>query len=684
MAGESVRLRLGVDTGGTFTDCVSVDLDSGAVAVEKVPTHPEQPQLAILDGVQRLASRASQTPDVESVVYGTTIATNAVITGDYARIGLITTRGARDVIEVGTQQRPKLYNLRQQPVPVLVPRDLRIEVSGRLAADGTEIEPLDPDEVRAAIQSLTNRGVQAFAVAGLFSFINGSHERTIAELICELESEAYVGCSSVVSQEPREYQRMATTTVNAALSPRIGPYVSALAVDLAKQVPGARLFVMQSNGGIATAERSGGEAAHQLILSGPAAGVIGASAAAAQVDSPHCVSFDVGGTSADIGMVVGGRARTAIAMALPSGLPCVTPHVEVTTIGAGGGSIARVDAGGSLTVGPESAGAAPGPACYAQGGTAPTVTDAHLVLGRLPEAGLIGGGLSLRRDLAEQAITGVAADLDIGLEAAALGILSVLEENMAGAIRSAAAAHGDDLREFVLVAGGGAGPLHAAGIAATLGMRAALIPRHPGLLSAIGLLGAAVRHDFRAPLLADEAIPKREIESRFAELSARAHAAMDADGITKEDRGLEYAVDVRYFGQAYSLQVAVDPAAPEALEQDFHIQHERTFGHAAEDAPIETVAVRVAALGHRPVNPRFGDLASEGGSQRGTRDVYFDAEQGPEPADVFNRGQLATGQIISGPAIVEQLDTTTLVPPDFVAVVHPSGSLLVSREQSDG
>jgi N-methylhydantoinase A len=651
--------RVGVDTGGTFTDCVLVDYAGHRVVIAKVPSEPSQPQDAILAGVRELAAGP-----VESVTHGTTIATNAVITGDVARVGLITTRGFRDVLEIGTQQRGKLYDLRQRPRPPMVTRDLRLEVGGRIAATGEEIEPLDRAEIEAVVDRLLDAGVEAIAIAGLFSFLNPAHERIVQDVVRERAPELYVGRSSEISQEPREYPRFATAAVNAALAPRIDPYVRRLEASL-----DSPLFVMQSNGGIATADRSVGERVHQLILSGPAAGVAGAAREAQACGYQDCITFDVGGTSADIGVVLGGAPRTATEMTLPNGVPCTLANIEIETIGAGGGSIAWIDPGGALNVGPQSAGAEPGPACYGRGGTAPTATDAHLVLGRLPGA-LIGGELPLDAALARDALAGLARELGTTVEAAASGALAVLEANMAGAMRRAAARHGDDLRDFVLVAGGGAGPLHAASIMLELGMPAAIVPRHPGLLSALGLLAAHIRHDLTAPLVGADP------GEAFAALEAQAAAALDGDRVAADARRLERSLDIRYLGQEYAVRVPVAADEPTAAAVErFHGLHERTFGHSAPGEPTELVAARVVAIGLREMPRLRPELPETPGAPRDTRPVQF--ADAPVDAAVWDRAGLAAGQVVHGPAVIEQLDATTVVPPGCTATVHESSALIL-------
>ena len=671
--------RIGVDTGGTFTDCVLIDYDTHRITVAKVPTTPHEPQAAILAGVERLR-RSSSAPEgpIESITHGTTIATNCVITGDLARVGLITTPGFRDVLEIGTQMRPALYDLHQVARAPLVPRELRVEVPGRLAADGSEVEPLDAEAVDRAVRALVEHNVDAVAIACLFSFRNGAHETTIQRLVADVAPDLYVNRASAISREPREYPRFASAAINAGLAPRVDPYIRGLEIQMRAQDARTRLYVMQSNGGLATAERSVGANVHQLILSGPAAGVIGGAREARGCGYEDCVTFDAGGTSADIGIVRDGRPRTGTEMELPNGVPCKLPHIEVETIGAGGGSIASVDAGGALTVGPASAAADPGPACYGRGGAEPTVTDAHLVLGRLSPSGLIGGDIRLDPELARRALAPIALRLGMGVERAALGVIAIMEQNLIGAIRRAAARQGEDLREFVLVAGGGAGPLHAAAIAAVLGMRAAVIPPHPGLLSALGLLDADIRHDLVEPLIGVDGADQM-LERAFAELEVRATQALSGDGVLATDRRLQRFVDVRYVGQEYALTVpARNTSAADALTT-FHQHHERTFGHSAPAAATELVAARIVALGLRAMPEFERALPATEATPHTRRPVHFELGQEPVDTSVYVREQLAAGQVVSGPAIVEQLDTTTLVRPGDVARVHPSGSIVIER-----
>jgi N-methylhydantoinase A len=675
--------RVGVDTGGTFTDCVLIDYDANELAVAKVASRPDAPQVPTIEGIERLLRNAGarrESAGIESVTHGTTIATNAVITGQVATVGFITTRGFRDVLEIGTQMRPKLYDLHQPAKPTIVPRELRVEVGGRIAADGTEVEPLDEEEVRAAVERLVDHGVESIAIGCLFSFANPAHELEIQDVVRSMAPHMYVGSSAMVAREPREYPRFAAAAINASLAPKIDPYVRSLEDELADHRFDTRLYIMQGNGGIATTARAVGENVHQLILSGPAAGVTGGAREAAASGFGDCVTFDVGGTSADIAMVIDGQPRTSIEIVLPNGVPCSFPHIEVETIGAGGGSIAVIDAGGALSVGPASAGADPGPACYGRGGHAPTVTDAHLLLGHFSPAGLLDGELSLDRDLAERAIRPIADRLGTDLEDAALGVLAVLEENMAGGIRRAAARHGDDLRDFVLLAGGGAGPLHAESVARALRMPAAVIPSSPGLLSALGLLAAHIRYDLVAPIVGlVKDISLDRVQETFAGLSGEAVQILTDDGVSRDAQRFERSLDLRYFGQEYALRVPIDPTTTlEEAVQRFHAQHSRTFGHQDTTVETELVAARLIATGLRDIPDLRPALPDVDASPIEHRDVRFLAGGQHYVTPVYERGRLGVGQVISGPAIVSQLDATTLVPPGSSAEVDPAGNLILT------
>ena len=675
--------RVAIDTGGTFTDCVLADEGAGTLTLAKVPSTPAMPADAVGHGLDALlAASGLGAGDVDVVLHGTTLATNAVITGRWARTGMITTAGCRDVLEIGTQQRPKMYALDQVREPLLVPRDRRLEVPGRIAVDGTELEPLDEATVVAAVDRLLADGVEAIAVAALFGYLHPQHEVAIEAIVRAHAPSTYVVRSSAVSAEIREYPRFSTAAVNAALAPLLDRYVTAIDARLRERGARARLFLMQSNGGVVTADRSIGDSAHRLVLSGPAAGVLGGAGVAAAVGARHVVTFDMGGTSADIGVVTNGLIRSRTDLRLENGMPLQIPSLEVEAIGAGGGSIAWVDAGGALHVGPQSAGADPGPACYGMGGTEATVTDAHLVLGRLHPDRFLGGGQALDADSAARAVEVLGRRIGLGLAEAALGILAVADANMARAMRRAAARHGDDLRGYSLVAAGGAGALHAAGLVAELGMASAIVPPSPGLMSALGLLDADLRHDLAAATLMPVAAPdKVRLATTFATLEADARARLDKDGVEEARRRLDASLDLRYIGQEWSMTVPFDRNEPlGSVAARFHDLHERVYGHAAPEEPVEIVTARVSATGR--FDRATFETSSRGGiREREIRDVRFAGDASHRPTTIVHRASLGPRDTLVGPAVVEQLDTTTLIPPGWVARVDPSGSLIVEAHQ---
>jgi N-methylhydantoinase A len=675
-----VQRRIGIDTGGTFTDCVLVDLVAGKTYVEKVSSRPDQPEEAILDGIFRLLEKAGLAPvDIDAIVHGTTIATNIVIEETFAPAGILATSGCRDVVEVATQQRTRPYELLHPPKQTLIPRNLRHEVSGRIAADGEVVEELDEDAARKAIRTLTEDGVTSIAVTGIFSFVNPDHEMRLIELIGEEAPEAYAVASSSISREVREYPRFATTAINAALAPRLDPYIRNLARRIKDADFCASLMIMQSSGGVATAARCMGERAHHLVLSGPAAAVVGAQTISETADMVNLVTLDVGGTSADIAIVTGGRERIGFETKLPGGMPLHVPNIEIETIGAGGGSIAWVDAGGALKVGPRSAGANPGPVCFGLGGEAATVTDAQVVLRRLNPSGLIGGALKLDRDAAFEAVRVIAAKLGLGVEDAAHGIVSVMEANMAGAIQRMATRYGEDLREYTLLAAGGAGALSVCALADALNMSKVVVPPFPGLLSAAGLLRSDLRHDVSEPMLVetDKADPSR-IAATQAELERRTLANLADDGLIRDRCRCEHALDLRYFGQEYAVTIQTTPGEAMAdIVERFHSQHERLYGHSAPGTKVEITIVRCVGTG--TVATEAAHRAESGSATKASavRDVWFDSLRGYAETPIIDRSTLKAGDVVQGPAVIEQFDTTTVVLPSWRGRCDENGYILL-------
>jgi len=684
---------VGVDVGGTFTDLVLADTETGTVTIHKVLTTPEDPSIGVAEGVAALCDRAGIAREsVDHVLHGTTIATNAALEHQGAECGLITTRGYRDILHIGRHQRPLHYSIRQE-IPwqarPLVKRRHRHVVTERLVPPrGEVLVPLAEEEVRAAARALKEAGIGAIAIGFLFSYLNPAHERRARELVLEEHPEAFVTISSDIAPQFREFERFTTAAMNAFVGPKVRDYVGRLDRRLGEAGLRADLHIMASNGGVVTpavvAERP-----VVTMLSGPAAGVLGGAWAGALSGRNDLITFDVGGTSADIGIVTAGRFSEATARdTWIAGFPLLVPMIDIHTIGAGGGSIARVDDGGAFRVGPHSAGARPGPAAYARGGTAPTVTDAHVVLGRLDPARFLGGAMALDVAAAKRVIDSLAARLGLSREAAALGVLTIINANMANAIRSRTVQKGIDPRGYALVAFGGAGPLHGAEVARELGIREVIVPPHPGITSAMGLLTSDIKVDaLRTAFQSSTSLDLARISADIAAMEAEIAARFAADGIVREARQTARAADMRYAGQGYELRVPLDPGAVDramierALAR-FHAAHRAEYGHAFEGAPVEIVNLRVVGIGVRPkpadpAPPRGGSLAA---ATVATAEVVFAADGRParRATPVLARERLPVGEAIAGPAIVVQTDSTTVVPPDCTLLADSGGNLVIT------
>lgn len=682
-----LKARLGVDVGGTFTDLALWDETARRLAVLKVPSVPHDPSEGILAGIRAITARESiPAAALGFLAHGTTVATNALLEGKGARTALITTRGFRDLLEIARQRRPDLYDLMaDKPLP-LVPRDRRFEVGERLLADGTVLEKLSLDDVRKALAALVGHASppEAIAVCFLYSFLDPTHERQAAAEVRERFPTSYLSLSSEVSPEFREYERLSTTVLNAYLGPLISRYVERFGDEVRRLGVLRPAFINQSNGGImsvATAARHPVRA----LLSGPSAGVIGAAWVARQAGCESIITFDMGGTSTDVARGERGQAIVGGARVV-GGHPVRIPTLEIESVGAGGGSLARVDSGGALKVGPASAGADPGPACYGRGGTGPTVTDANVVLGRLSATHLLDGGMPLRSDLAAAAVARLAAELRLSPVEAARGILSVVQTNMLGAIRVVSVRKGYDPRAYTMVAFGGAGPLHAAALAHDLGIPQVLVPPAPGILCAIGLLVEPLRLDLvRTGVQRLDALTAGEVERRFAEMEVEATSWLDQEDVPSARRGLARAFDMRYLGQNFELTIAPPSAGPAvdlvALRQAFFREHERVYGYAAADEPVQVVAVRLTALGEpEPLAlPRLPTAAQPEPDRArvGERAVYFDETEGFVTTPIYRRERLLAGHRIAGPAVIEQMDSTTVILPGQDALVDAHGNLLI-------
>jgi N-methylhydantoinase A len=671
--------RVGVDSGGTFTDVCLFDDATGRVMVWKVASTPDDPSRGIADGVAQGTSKVDATPAAIGYFgHGTTVATNALIQHRGVRTGLITTAGFRDLLEIGRQKRPDLYDLQIDKPPVLVPRDLRLEVPERLRHDGSIETALDEAAFRAAVRRLREAGVQAVAVCFLYGFVRTDHEETAWRILAEDFPKAFACVSHQVAPEFREFERMSTTVVNAYLGPVMRSYIERLAGRLRELGMTATPHLTQSNGGVIGFEQAA-RLPVRTVLSGPSTGVIGAQEVGRLAGYPDLITFDMGGTSTDVALLQGGACRMA-SEAVVHGYPIKAPMLDIHTVGAGGGSIAFIDSGGLLKVGPRSAGADPGPVCYGRGNTEPTVTDANVVLRTLNPTHLLGGRMAVRQDLAGEAIERLAATLRMEKLATAQGIISVVTANMARAIRVISVQRGHDPRDYTLVAFGGAGPLHAARLAKELDIGRILVPRNPGILCAMGLLLTDLRADFATTRLHTLSIAAlADIADAFRVLAGQADAWFAEEGVDGSARRLARTVDMRYAGQNYELSIPlpdgpIGPASLEALAEGFAAAHQRMYGFIAEDDAVQLVTFRVEAAGIVPKasfkpQPDAGPDATSAIIAR--RDVWLPEAGGFVTCPVYDRDHLRAGNRIVGPAIVEQMDATTVVLPGMVGRVEP-------------
>jgi N-methylhydantoinase A len=677
--------RVGIDVGGTFTDICLIDDADRSLAFWKVPSTPVDPSEAMLTGItDALEYYDRQTDDVGYLAHGTTVATNMVLQRRGAKTALLTTGGFRDLLEIGRGRWPKMYDLDADKPAGIVERELCVDVPERMLFDGTVHQPLDEDGLRIIAERLRALDVGAVAVCYLHSYANPAHEERTAELLSELLPGVAVSISSDIWPEQREAERLMTTALNAYLVPQMGNYLNSLSSRLKRGGIAAEPAITASTGGllpIPTAARK----PVLTLLSGPSAGVVGAVEVGRRSGVENLITFDMGGTSTDVALVDRGEVNVVTEKDF-DGMTLTVPTVDVVSIGAGGGSIARVDEGGLLKVGPESAGADPGPACYLKGGEHPTVTDAMVVLGYLNEGSLLGGRMRIDLSAAREAIErDVASVLGVDATEAALGILQVARSNIEQAIRVVSVDRGHDPRDFTLVAFGGAGPQHAVALAESLEIRDVIVPPSPGTLCALGLLATDMRTDYsRALRVAAEPDSEAAIKSGFADLDARAQAWFEASGIPPEGRALRRAVDMRYLGQHHQIAVPftehldVETDWDELLEA-FRQQHQRLYGHSG-DGNAEIVALRVGALGllpGLPERPAVLEAAAAKDAGRPTSRVIHRQSLPPVDAPVYDRAALTSGQTVSGPCIIEQMDTTTVILDDQTAVIDDFGSIRI-------
>ncbi|MBV9784051.1 MAG: hydantoinase/oxoprolinase family protein [Acidisphaera sp.] len=684
-----MSLRVGIDIGGTFTDLVAI-LADGRVRTHKIASTPRDYGEGIIAGLRILIENAG---DVTEVLHATTVASNAILQGNGARTGLITTRGFRDVLEIRDLRMPRLYHLHWDKPPALIERRMRLEVTERIRPDGSVAVPLDGAELESAIARLRAEGVASVAICLLHSYANPAHEQAVADAVRRALPEAAVSVSHEILPEIKEYPRSSTTAVNAYVKPVVRAYLTSLAARLRGLGIAAPLRMMQSNGGLAAASYAAEFPAH-IVESGPAAGVVGAAALAAHIGEGEVITFDMGGTTAKAGLVERGEVLRSEALEVGAGVMAGSrlltgagymlklPAIDLAEVGAGGGSICRLDAAGAPKAGPESAGADPGPACYGAGGTEPTITDCSLALGYLDAAGLAGGSLKLDRDAAVRAIaTRLAGPLGCAVEAAADGMLRLAAATMMRAIRAVSVERGRDARRFSLMAFGGNGPLFAAAIAAELGIARVIVPPMPGLFSAFGLLVADTEHHAARSLRTRvDAADAGAVQAALDALAASGEERLAEDGFPPERRARRRLAAARYVGQSTELSVALpegDAASVLAqLPELFAAEHERTYGYRApESEPVELVALSVVARG-LPERPRLPErIPPEPAGAVPERQAWFPG-QGWVATPVLGRAELGAAPR-AGPLIVQEYDATCLVPPGASARLDGFGNILL-------
>ncbi len=692
--------RLGVDVGGTFTDLIYVHDEAGKILVHKVLTTPEDPSQGTVQGIRELTEEADESPGaLDQVFHGTTIATNIVIEHSGAKVGLITSEGYRDILHIARHKKPLNFSNYQdlpwQRYPI-VRRRYRLTVPERITTDGSVLVPLDEEKAREQVRRLKDAGVDAVAVCFLFSFLNPEHEQRVAEIVRDEFPDAFLSVSSNVLPQYREYERFSTVCLNAYIGPKVSRYVRRLEEELEAMEVRTGLHLMTSASGVATAEGAVARPVN-LLMSGPVAGVVGGIWTGKQAGFDNVITLDVGGTSADIGLAQEGRLRMKHLLDTKVGpYQAMIPMVDVDTIGAGGGSIAYVDQGGIFRVGPRSAGADPGPAAYGRGGTEPTATDAMVNLGWLLPEAFLGGEMKLRAELARSAFEeGPAKMLGMSVEEASMGAIQILTHSMVQSIEENSVRKGYDPRDFALVAEGGAGPLFAAQIALEVGTPWVLVPSYPGVTAALGLLATDMVYEYVSTVYQRlSKLDAAALERVFEGLEEQARAQLERDGIPSDRVLIQRVADCRYLGQGYELRVDVGAGAIDAdwagrLRADFNDIHEREYSRRFEEADIEIPNVRVRGVGvqpaletpeveHGPETPEDG-LRYEG-------EAWFRVEGKLDkvPTRYYDRASLRAGNRLLGPAIVNQYDSTTVVPPGISARVDRFGNIVIEAGASAG
>ncbi len=687
------KYRVTVDTGGTFSDFVFFNEETGEISITKVSSTPKEPFQAVLNGVQELLDQGVAAKDISFFCHGTTVGTNTLLEGKGARTGLLVTAGFRGIYEVMEQTRgygPATYDLFFEKPKLLAPPYYTEEIPERVDFRGEVLKPIDIESALQAIRSLKKKQVESVAACLLFSFLNPSHELKIKEIMEKEFPEASLSLSCEVLPQIREFYRMSTTVINAYIAPVVGRYLARLEGRLREMgVTTPKLYIMQSNGGVSTFQGSAKKAA-ATVLSGPAGGVIASLGISQRAGIKNIITFDMGGTSCDVALISDGNPVITTQGRINQ-RPISLPMLDIHTVSAGGGTIARIDAVGGLQVGPDSAGADPGPISYDRGGQEVTITDANLVVGVLNPDKFLGGKMKLNRAKAEKLLEEkIARPLGLNLLEAADGILKIINVKMEEAIKAVSSQRGYDIRDFTLVAFGGGGPMHAGKIALDLGIPSLLIPFAPGVTSALGLLLSDVKHDYvRSKLVALKEIDLEEVNRLFAQMMEQARADLRAEGFNDNEMALHASLDLRYAGQGYELTVPspippLKPADLDLMRRRFDSQHEQAHGHKAESEPVELVSLRLVSTGLvpqaklSPVKPTGRTLEA---AKSGERKIFFGKEHGMLNCHIYSRNLLEPGHKITGPAVIEQMDTTTAIHPEQEAVVDSYGNMIVKNRQ---
>ena len=679
---------VGIDVGGTFTDFVAYDDQTGITHTHKAPSTPHNPAEAIVLGLRTMMREHGIAAEaISQLAHGTTVGTNTLIQRKGGRVALLVTRGFRDLLEIGRQTRPLHFDMYADHPPPVVPRPRRFEVEERVLADASVRVALTDAEIERVLAEIRDAGVEAVAVCFLFSYLTPEHEQRLGRALAAAFPDAYVSLSCEVQPEFREYERLSTTVLNAYLQPSVARYIQRLGADLKDELPQSEVVISQSSGGLMSLERAR-DFPIRTALSGPAAGVLGAIEVARRAGDGDMITFDMGGTSADVSLVRDLEIEQSYSRHI-GGYPVRLPTVDINTVGAGGGSIAWFDRDDLLKVGPISAGAAPGPACYGGGGEEATVTDANLILGRLSPDGLLGGAMRLDTDAARRVLEPVAKRLGFTVEHAAHGVLEIVVSNMCRAIRTISVECGHDPRRLVLVAFGGAGPLHARSVAASLEMSRIVVPPAPGILCAAGLNASDLKEDFvrTAQVVVDGAESLTQVTELSASLERRARQWFENESILADQRRLRLSLDMRYVGQNFELSVPLTPGpvlelpplpSAERLLDLFFAAHERVYGYHNAADPVEVVNCRLTASGRKHLAPVAEAAPMDRGTAQpvATRSVWFQVEE-PVATPIFERRHLNPGQSLTGPAVIEQMDTTTLIFPGDHLGVDDAGNMII-------